>query len=227
MATPEEMYPNGKDNMAVLRHGQEDGTRWAPAEADVSIRPGWFYHDYEAPKTPEELFDIYLTSVGRGGTLLLNLTPDRRGRIPDEDIESLMAWREMVDNTFRNDLAANALFMATSSRGRGFEAENMQGEDERYWATADGVTTGDITLKWSEPITAKYIVVQEHIALGQRVREFVIEAFDGDDWQEIASGTTIGYKRILPLADSVTTDQLRIRLLDSRAELAISRIAIY
>lgn len=227
MATPEEMYPNGKDNMAVLRHGQEDGTRWAPAEADVSIRPGWFYHDYEAPKTPEELFDIYLTSVGRGGTLLLNLAPDRRGRIPDEDIESLMAWREMVDNAFRNDLAANAIFMATSSRGRGFEAENMQGEDERYWATADGVTTGDVTLKWSEPITAKYIVVQEHIALGQRVREYVIEAFDGDDWQEIASGTTIGYKRILPLADSVTTDQLRIRLLDSRAELAISRIAIY
>ena len=147
--------------------------------------------------------------------------------MPEQDVESLMAWREMVDNAFRNDLAEEALFTASSSRGRGFEAENMQGEDEGYWATADGVTTGDITLKWSEPITAKYIVVQEHIALGQRVREFVIEAFDGDDWQEIASGTTIGYKRILPLTDSVTTDQLRIRLLDSRAELAISRIAIY
>ena len=227
MATPEEMYPNGKDNIAVLRHGQENGARWAPAEADVSIRPGWFYHDYEAPKTPEELFDIYLSSVGRGGTLLLNLAPDRRGRIPEEDIESLMAWREMVDNAFRNDLAEEALFTASSSRGRGFEAENMQGENEGYWATADGVTTGDITLKWSEPITAKYVVIQEYIALGQRVREFVIEAYDGNDWQEIASGTTIGYKRILPLADSVNTDQLRIRFLDSRAPLTIARIAVY
>lgn len=227
MATPEDMYPNGKDNMAVLRHGQENGARWAPAEADVSIRPGWFYHDYEAPKTPEQLFDIYLTSVGRGGTLLLNLAPDRRGRIPEEDVESLMAWREMVDNAFRDDLAEEALFTASSPRGRGFEAENMQGENEGYWATADGITTGDITLKWSEPIKAKYVVIQEHIALGQRIREFVVEAFNGDEWQEVASGTTIGYKRILPLTEEVTTDQLRIRLLDSRAELAISRIAIY
>jgi alpha-L-fucosidase len=103
----------------------------------------------------------------------------------------------------------------------------MQGENEGYWATADGVTTGDITLKWSEPITVKYIVIQEYIALGQRVREFVIEAYDGNDWQEIASGTTIGYKRILPLADSVNTDQLRIRFLDSRAPLTIARIAVY
>ena len=133
----------------------------------------------------------------------------------------------MVDNTFCNDLATDALFTASSSRGRGFEAENMQGENEGYWATADGVTTGDITLKWSEPITAKYIVVQEHIALGQRVREFVVEAFDGNCWQEIASGTTVGYKRILPLAEEVTTDQLRIRFLDSRAPLTVARIAVY
>lgn len=227
MASPEDLYPNGRDSIPVLRHGQEEGTRWAPAEADVSIRPGWFYHDDEEPKSAEELFDIYLTSVGRGGTLLLNLAPDRRGRIPDKDVESLMAWREMVDNAFRNDLAADATFTATSSRGRGFEAKNMQGENTAYWATEDDVTTGTVTLEWDMPIAAKYIVVQEHIALGQRVRAFSVEALDGDRWQPIASGTTIGYKRILPLDNAATTTALRIHFLDSRGPLTIARIAVY
>ena len=88
-ATPEKLYPNGRDDVEVLAHGMEEGDRWAPAEADVSIRPGWFWHADQQPKTPEKLFDIYLTSVGRGGTLLLNLAPDTRGRIPEEDVESV------------------------------------------------------------------------------------------------------------------------------------------
>ncbi len=120
MATPEKLYPGGHDDVEVLTHGMEDGNRWAPAEADVSIRPGWFYHADQKPKTPEQLFDIYLTSVGRGGTLLLNLAPDTRGRIPEEDVASLMAWRKMVDETFANDLAAGAKAEASSSRGRGY-----------------------------------------------------------------------------------------------------------
>lgn len=226
MATPEDMYPGGRDNMPVLRHGQEDGTRWAPAEADVSIRPGWFYHDYEEPKSPEELFQIYLTSVGRGGTLLLNLAPDRRGRIPEEDVASLMAWRRMVDEAFRTDLAQDARFEATSSRGRGFEVEGTQGEDSLYWATEDGITSGDVVLRWKEPIVAKYIVIEEYIPLGQRVREYAVDIKDGDAWHQVAAGTTIGYKRIIPL-DEVVTDQMRVRFLDARGTLAIDRIAVY
>lgn len=227
MASPEDLYPGGRDSLAVLRHGQEDGSRWAPAEADVSIRPGWFYHADERPKSAEQLFDIYLTSVGRGGTLLLNLAPDRRGRIPEEDVEALVAWRKMLDEAFGTDLAAEAEFSVSSSRGRGFEAESMQGDDLAYWATDDGVTTGDVCLTWAEPQSVKYVVVQEHIALGQRVREFVVDAYDGAEWRQVAKGTTIGYKRILPLGDSVTTTALRIRFLDSRGPLTIDRVAVY
>lgn len=227
MASPEDMYPNGHDNLEVLIHGQEDGSRWAPAEADVSIRPGWFYHANEQPKNPEELFNIYLTSVGRGGTLLLNLAPDRRGRIPEEDVASLMAWRALVDEAFRTDLTATANFSASSSRGHGFEAEGMQDDNAAYWATEDGVTSGDVVIQWDAAITAKYIVLQEYIALGQRVREFVIEAKCADQWTDIARGTTVGYKRIIPLDTAVTTDELRIRFLDARGPLAIARIAVY
>lgn len=227
MATPEALYPEGRDDLSVLSHGQEDGERWAPAEADVSIRPGWFYHADETPKSPEELFDIYLTSVGRGGTLLLNLAPDRRGRIPDEDVASLMAWRRMVDTAFGDDLAADAHFTASSSRGDSFAATAMAGEDEAFWATEDGVTSGDVTLKWDKQVTLKYIVIQEHIALGQRVKEFSVEVRNEDRWQQVGAGTTVGYKRIIPLDEAVTTDELRVRFHDARGALTIARIAVY
>lgn len=227
MASPEELYPNGRDSLPALRHGQEHGTRWSPAEADVSIRRGWFFHEDQEPKTPEQLFDIYLTSVGRGGTLLLNLAPDRRGRIPEKDIASLMAWREMVDMAFQTDLAADASFSATSSRGWGFGAKAMQGADNAFWATEDGVVTGDVTLKWSKPVDVKYVMIQEHIALGQRVREFEIEAKVNGDWQSIAKGTTVGYKRIIPLDKAISTDEIRVRFLDARGPLTIDRIAVY
>ena len=227
MATPENMYPGGRDNLEVLCHGEESGTRWAPAEADVSIRPGWFYHDYEQPKSAAQLFDIYLTSVGRGGTLLLNLAPDRRGRIPEEDVESLMAWRDMVDRSFSRDLALDAKFSVSSSRGWGYRAKAMQGDNRAYWATSDGEFSGDVTLQWDDTVVVKYIVIEEHIALGQRVREYAIEAQVSEGWQTIASGTTIGYKRIIPLENELATNELRIRFLDSRGPLAISRIAVY
>ncbi|MBQ5874901.1 MAG: alpha-L-fucosidase, partial [Alistipes sp.] len=224
--TPAQMYPGGKDNIEVLAHGQEEGERWAPAEADVSIRPGWFYHDYEKPKTPEKLFDIYLTSVGRGGTLLLNLAPDRRGRVPEQDIESLMAWRKMVDDTFANDLAAEAKVSASSSRGCSYGAKSVVGQDDKYWATEDGVTTGDITLEWNEPQDVKYVTIQEHIALGQRVRSFEIDVMRGGEWQTVAKATTVGYKRIVPI-EGGGVEAIKVRFTDSRAELAIARVAVY
>ena len=226
MASPEELYPKGRDNKQTLAHGAEDGNRWAPAEAEVSIRKGWFYHENQQPKTPEKLFDIYLTSVGRGGTLLLNLAPDRRGRVPEQDIESLMAWRKMVDETFAKDLAESARIKTSSTRGCGFGAKNMLGDDDKYWATADDITTGDVELKWSEPQNISYVVIQEHIALGQRVRKFEVEAMVDGAWQSVASGTTVGYKRILPV-EGVSTAALRVRFTDSRGPLTIARIAAY
>ena len=226
MATPEKLYPGGHDDVEVLTHGMEDGNRWAPAEADVSIRPGWFYHADQKPKTPEQLFDIYLTSVGRGGTLLLNLAPDTRGRVPEEDVASLMAWRKMVDETFANDLAAGAKAEASSSRGRGYGAECVIGEGGGYWATADDVTTGDVTLSWQNPQKINYVSIQEHIELGQRVRAFEIDVMDNGSWRKAAEGTTVGYKRIMPLG-GVETTAVRVRFTDSRGPLTIERIAVY
>ena len=227
MATPADMYPGGHDNIEVLAHGQENGERWAPAEADVSIRRGWFYHDHEQPKSPQQLFDIYLTSVGRGGTLLLNLAPDKRGRVPEQDVESLMAWRKMVDEAFDDDLAVKATVEVSSDRGCGYGAKALIGENEAYWATADDVLAGDVTLQWSEPQQISYVVLAEHIALGQRVRSFEVDLQRNGQWQSsVVKGTTVGYKRILPIAaDDVTA--VKVRFTDSRGPFAISRVAVY
>ena len=92
-------------------HGHRDGERWMPAECDVSIRPGWFYHESQdgQVKSPEELVELYYVSVGRGGSFLLNLPPDRRGLIHERDEESLRGMRAILDATFAEDLALRAL----------------------------------------------------------------------------------------------------------------------
>ena len=164
--------------------------------------------------------------TGRGGTLLLNLAPDTRGRIPEEDVASLMAWRKMVDETFANDLAAEAKAEASSSRGRGYGAECVIGEGGGYWATADDVTTGDVTLSWQNPQKINYVSIQEHIELGQRVRAFEVDVMDNGSWRKAAEGTTVGYKRIMPLG-GVETTAVRVRFTDSRGPLTIERIAVY
>ena len=144
-----------------------------------------------------------------------------------------LCYKESIDEISvkevlrKERIAADAHFEASSSRGEGFEAEAMRGEDNAYWATADGITTGNVSLKWDTLITAKYVVIEEHISLGQRVREFSIEAREGGKWVEVAKGTTVGYKRILALDGTVSTNELRIRFLDARGPLTIARIAVY
>lgn len=101
---------------------------------------------------------------------------------------SLMAWRKMVDETFANDLAAEAKAEASSSRGRGYGAECVIGEGGGYWATADDVTTGDVTLSWQNPQKINYVSIQEHIELGQRVRAFEVDVMDNGSWRKAAEG---------------------------------------
>jgi alpha-L-fucosidase len=101
----------------LLNTGHENGKDWVPAEVDVSIRPGWFYHAEEdvKVKTPEQLFDIYMTSVGRGSNLLLNIPPDRRGQIHEIDVKNLLEWRRLLNERFANNLALSKAVKATDA----------------------------------------------------------------------------------------------------------------
>jgi alpha-L-fucosidase len=221
----------GDNRIKYLNQGCEDGTVWMPAEVDVSIRPGWFYHASEDSlvKTPDELFEIYLNSVGRGSNLLLNVAPDRRGLIPEMDIQALLSWRKKIDETFSNNLAKNARASVDSFRGKSkqYAASNLtDGNKETYWATDDLVTSGSIELVFENPQQVQYVLIQEFIALGQRINSFNIEVFKNEQWEQVADATTIGHKRIVRF-EPVETERMRINITDSRACPVISNVEVY
>ena len=137
-------FAPGEADEARLNRGDRPGTHWLPAECDVSIRPGWFYHAAEdgKVKTPLDLLDLYYKSVGRGASFLLNLPPDRRGRIHETDEASLRGFRQLLDATFAHDLARGATASASNVRGGDarFAAANvLDGKRDTYWATDDAV----------------------------------------------------------------------------------------
>ena len=215
----------------LLNQGDENGTSWIPAEVDVSIRPGWFYHAEEDSlvKSPERLFEIYLTSVGRGSTLLLNVPPDKRGLIHENDLAALKGWKEIIDREFRNNHALDEETMASSFRGnlQNFSPSNAtDGNKETYWATDDNVRTGSLEINLNQNFPLKYVVLQEYIKLGQRVRSFTVDAWVAGKWKAIANGTTIGYKRIVKL-QPIETNKIRITILESKACPLISNVEVY
>jgi alpha-L-fucosidase len=131
--------------------GHRDGKFWLPAECDVSIRPGWFYHAHQDSlvKSSERLFELYFQSVGRNGSLLLNVPPDRRGCFHESDVKALLGFKRLLDQTFLRDFAAGATVHASNVRGkdRRFAANNVvDNKKDTYWATDDSVTTASLVL---------------------------------------------------------------------------------
>jgi alpha-L-fucosidase len=212
--------------------GRPDGTDWVPPEVDVSIRPGWFYHAAEDAKvkTVDQLVSIYEQSIGRGANLLLNLPPDRRGLIPDTDVERLTAFARRIESTYRTDLARQA--GATSEQTRGgasspFAAARVNdGDPQSYWATDDGVTAGTVTLAWPAAVTLDRMVLGEAIALGQRVSAWTVEVEVNGAWTPVASGTTIGARRIATFAP-VTTARLRVSITNALACPTLTTVSAY
>ena len=218
-------------NNADQTVGQRDGTHWVPAECDVSIRPGWYYHADQDDKVHslERLLDIYYGSVGRGGNLLLNLPVDRRGLVHENDERRLVELRRALDLTFDRDLAAGRPAIASNVRGgsNGFApAHVVDGDPDTYWATDDAVLMADIQINLGTPATFNRIVLQEAIALGQRIEGFVIEVSENGDWRELAQGTSIGSKRILRIP-GVVAEKVRLRITKSAACPAITTFALY
>lgn len=229
--SPDTLFAGKSGIENLLQTGAENGSHWIPAEVDVSIRPGWFYHQKEDSlvKSAEKLFEIYLTSVGRGSTLLLNVPPDRRGLIHEKDVKVLKEYRALLDSAFKTNLVTDAQsVVASTHRGSNnlYAPANLIDEDEdTYWATDDGVNAASIEITLKEPKTLRYIQLQEYIRLGQRVKSFQVEVMTGGA-KKISDGSTIGYKRILPL-EGVSTDKVRISITDARACPLISNIGLY
>ena len=214
-----------------LWHGDEGGTDWVPAEVDVSIRPGWFWHESQNDKvkTLDHLLDIYYASVGRGCNLLLNVPPDRRGLFHEIDVERLGQLGDYIKKTFADDLAKGKPAKADNTRGNADDdsaAKLTDGDRNTYWAADDDVRQASLEIDLGAPTTFDNVRIQEYIPLGQRVADFQIEARVGGQWQKIAEGNTIGPRRILR-TDRVTADALRVNLTRCLAAPVISTIEVY
>jgi len=227
-----EDFAPGRADEARLNRGDRPGSHWVPPECDVSIRPGWFYHANEDSrvKSAATLIDLYYLSVGRGGSFLLNLAPDRRGQIPDTDVQALREFRHILNSTFGVDYAQGARVTASNTRGNGereFSPRNViDRRRETYWTTDDEVKTPELILDLNREQTFNVVRVREYLPLGQRVEAFAIDIWKNNEWQKFANGTSIGSCKLVR-GKSVTTSKARFRITEAPVCPAISELALF
>ncbi len=226
-------FSPGNADVARLNRGDRPGTHWVPAECDVSIRPGWFYHRHEdnLVKTPQQLVDLHYSSIGRGGSFLLNLPPDRRGRIHENDVRSLRELRRIIDATFSTNLAAPAHVSASNSRGGGRDRRYvpgnvLDGSGLTYWATDDDVRTPTLTLEFPREVSFNVVRLREYVPLGQRVEAIGLDQWQNGQWVEFATATSVGNCRLIR-GPRITTSRVRLRVTQASVCPAISEFGLF
>jgi alpha-L-fucosidase len=216
----------GAPHTDTLNQGNVNGKNWIPAECDVSIRPGWFYHAKEDDKvkTPHQLFDLYLKSVGRGANFLLNVPPDRRGLIHENDSASLVDFKKMVDKSFEVNLASRAsieIVSGGSSRKTGKLTDLLPDSYEQL--SPDKNQT--VNIKFSEPVEVNCIALGEMIAYGQRVQSFEIVLIATDGSTSI-KGTTIGRKRIVSFPTQKISG-IALKITQAKTTPIVNEVSVY
>ncbi|MFX0099871.1 MAG: alpha-L-fucosidase [Candidatus Hodarchaeota archaeon] len=190
-----------KDEYGGLKEDKPDYL-WLPAECDMPIRfHTWFYNTKNewAVSPPEELMKCYVWSVGRGANLLLNITPDRRGLMPDADWDSAKAFGAAVKQFFSNSIAS------TSGKGNVLE----------------------LSIPGDRPSKISHLIIQEDIEKGQRVKKYVIEYQDSSgNWEKLVDGSTIGHKKI-DFFKPIETSKLKLEIMDSYLKPVIKSFNAY
>jgi len=190
---------------------------YMPAEVDTSIRAGWFYRDdtHQKVRSTDDVFDIYERAVGGNAVFMLNIPPNRKGRFSDREVQVLRAVGERIRRTYGTDLLEKADSTAP---------QVLDGDLGTCWLSDAG---GSFEISMPSPILLNRFVLQEEIAgHGQRVEEHALDAWLDGQWQEIARGTTVGYKKILRFAP-VTTQKLRVRILKSRLQAGMAAVSAH
>src|SRR5260221_3024892 len=224
---------NGYSKYWEATEGTRNGKFWLPAECDVPLRPGWFYHGSQDQqvKSPYQLLDLYYQSVGRGADLDLGLAPNRSGQLDQHDVASLQAFGDLLRKTFSVNLAKGAVFTASNIRGGN---KRLYGplrlvDDDRYsyWATDDAVNTPQLVVDLGNPVIFNVIRLRENIKLGQRIDSFTVDAFLDGGWKMIAAGTSIGAGRLIRLQQNIVTGKVRLSINGSGACVALSDLGLF
>jgi len=175
------------------------------------------------------LLKIYYASVGRGCCLNLNIPPDRRGQIHDNDIRSLREFRSVLDTTFANDFAHDATVTASDTRGNDprFAPNNLiDGKRETYWSTSDSAARPEVVVDFGKPVAFNVVRVREFLSLGQRISNFALDAWQEGQWWEFYKGTSIGNQQLIRTS-RITSSKLRLRIVSASACPAISELGVY
>jgi alpha-L-fucosidase len=198
---------------------------WYPAETDVSIRPGWFYHEKEDSlvKSPEKLLDIYFNSVGKNTVLLLNIPPNKEGLLSKADIKSLQGWKTLRDKVFENNLVKNAKLVLPVKQSKTKIIDNDNSTNIIFNEESKEYI---VQVNFKKPWLFNICELQENISLGQRVESFVLEVWQNDKWITITEGTTIGYKRLLQFK-KVEANKIRLRIVSSRLQPNLAEFGLY
>ncbi len=209
----DKIYP-GCSDFDNYRNGQENGTHWVSPEVDVSIRPGWYYHPEQdnKVKTPDSLLKIYAASVGRNANLLLNIPVDTRGLIHENDSASLMGFAAIRAKSLVNLLKRNS------------NDPLFDGKNSTFWMASP--TKNTISVELITPLSINNIMLQEPIALGQRVSSFEVELVDESGNKEVIKAGTIGHKRMITFKER-KLKSFQIRFAGSRGPVLISNLEAY
>ncbi|HEY2063316.1 MAG TPA: alpha-L-fucosidase [Amycolatopsis sp.] len=206
---------------AVLADPSVRYLQWAPAESDVSLRPGWFFHASEQPKTAAQLVDIYRRTVGRNSSLLLNVPPDKDGIVPPRDSAALAGFGASVAATQAVNLA---------KPGPGAPPPVAAVTDDSLttsWSPPHGAREGTLDLPLPRPTTFDQIRLGEDISRGQHVEGATVQAKVDGAWQTVATVTTVGYTRLVTLPAPVTADRVRVIVTQARATPFLATFALY
>ena len=225
-----DMQDNDLGSLEKLRQKLKDGgnLHWYPAETNTSIRDGWFWRDEEQyVKSTEEILDIWYRSVGGNTVFLLNVPPDRRGLFASRDCQVLESVGSTICQTFSSNLAAGATVEGSLCH-LGFEASKLVDEDpQSCWMATECQNQAELTIQLSDMKTFNRVLLQEPIGnYSQRISHFAVDAESDGNWIQLIEETTIGYKRICRIPQT-TAQRLRIRVLASRLNPALSNFGIY
>ena len=208
-----------------LQHGDPSGTIFSIGEADVSIRPGWFYHEDQDSKSLEELVEIYFHSVGRGTPLLLNIPPNQAGLFDAKDIERLYEFAAYRNELYKEDLALGAK-VSGSALSADFACHYLtDGLKTSSWASDAGLPI-QLELDLGSPKTFDVIELREDLKLGQRIAGFYVQVEVDGVWQEFGMGFTVGYKRLLR-GSLVEAQKVRVMITESQDLPVLTKISLY
>ena len=208
-----------------LQHGDSSGTIFSIGEADVSIRPGWFYHEEQDPKSLEELVEIYFHSVGRGTPLLLNIPPNQAGLFDAKDIERLYEFATYRNELYKEDLALGAE-VSGPALSADFACRHLtDGLETSSWASDVGLPI-QLELDLGSPKTFDVIELREDLKLGQRIVAFYVQVEVDGVWQEFGRGFTVGHKRLLR-GPIVEAQKVRVMITEAQSIPVLTKISLY